>query len=229
MPVHGRYTGLSSEVYPLIARDLLARAADRPGAERAAQDILLCLGESGVRDDDVTCGGGQVRDAMARGIPTVPVRVAFCGYRPCTVRWGWHLIHALRRRTTRMGAGVYHANPIDLRRLGLEILVRNEANAYSAISRTQMPAGEGPVHWKRLKESIRTQGFKDDFPIVILLRRTAGFRDRLLQGHHRLAIAIELGLPVVPISFAYAGHAPRMLTAVYDRLRTGRVAAHLGQ
>jgi hypothetical protein len=227
--VRNKYTCVSSEVYPLVARDLAARVGGVPVSEHLAQTVVLRLGEPGVCEDGVVRGGGRVRAAVAEGVPSVPVRVAFCGYRPGLVRWGWHLIHALRRRTTRMGTGIYHVDPRELRRMGLEILVRHEANAYLAISRTRMPAGEERAYWGRLKESIRTHGFKDEFPIVVLLRRTAGLRDRLLQGHHRLAIAIELGLPVVPVSFAYAGHAPRFLTVVHDWLRARRRAGYCGQ
>lgn len=224
-----RHTCVSSEIYPLVARDLLPCAVDGLGDKGAAQTVLLRLGEAGIRTDQLINGAGLARQAVHAGVLTVPVRVVFDGYHPWAARWVWHLLHALRKRTTRTSGGVYHIDPLELRRRGLEILVRHEANAYQAISRTRMPAGEERAYWNRLKASIRSHGFKDEFPIVILLRRTAGVRDRLLQGHHRLAIAIELGLPVVPVSFAYAGHAPWFVTGVYDRLRSGRQAAFQAQ
>ncbi|SVE50931.1 uncharacterized protein METZ01_LOCUS503785, partial [marine metagenome] len=43
-----------------------------------------------------------------------------------------------------------------------------------------------------LKESIK-KGFNEEFPIIIMLRREGG-EDKLFEGHHRLNIAIELGL-----------------------------------
>ena len=50
-----------------------------------------------------------------------------------------------------------------------------------------------------LKESIK-KGFNEEFPIIIMLRREGG-EDKLFEGHHRLNIAIELGLATVPVRF----------------------------
>ena len=51
-----------------------------------------------------------------------------------------------------------------------------------------------------VKESIEKEGFKEEFPIVIMLRRENN-EDKLFEGHHRLNIAIELGLATVPVRF----------------------------
>lgn len=50
-------------------------------------------------------------------------------------------------------------------------------------------------------EKIRREGFNDKFPITIMLLRKDGKRDKILQGHHRLNMAIELGLETVPVKF----------------------------
>ena len=54
--------------------------------------------------------------------------------------------------------------------------------------------------YDQLKESIRINGFKEEFPVIIMLRREGG-EDKLFEGHHRLNIAIELGLESVPVRF----------------------------
>ena len=51
-----------------------------------------------------------------------------------------------------------------------------------------------------LKESIKQEGFKEECPIIIMLRREGG-EHKLFEGHHRLNIAIELGLETVPVRF----------------------------
>ena len=51
-----------------------------------------------------------------------------------------------------------------------------------------------------LKESIEKEGFKEEFPVIIMLRREGG-EDKLFEGHHRLNIAIELGLATIPVRF----------------------------
>ena len=50
-----------------------------------------------------------------------------------------------------------------------------------------------------LKESIK-DGFNEEFPVIIMLRREGG-EDKLFEGHHRLNIAIELELETVPVRF----------------------------
>ena len=51
-----------------------------------------------------------------------------------------------------------------------------------------------------LKESIDKDGFNEEFPILIMLRRENN-EDQIFEGHHRLNIAIELGLETVPVRF----------------------------
>jgi hypothetical protein len=213
-----RYTAFSSETYPLEAADLLPLIKNGPYKKPKQNSVVLSIGRKDQYND---CAWGDlkmIQTAAEKG-GTVPVRVAFRGYSPFFVRWLWHAIHPLRKQTTRLATGVYHINPQELRNRGLELLVRHEQNAYRDISRTLLPFGEELAHWNRLKTSIMENGFKDSFPIVILLRRTHGVRDRLLQGHHRLAISLELGLTRVPVTFAYAGHAPWFVSGIYDACR----------
>ena len=56
--------------------------------------------------------------------------------------------------------------------------------------------------YDKLKEAINKNGFSPDKPIIIMLRRKNG-KDKILEGHHRLAIAIDLGLDRVPVKFVY--------------------------
>jgi ParB-like chromosome segregation protein Spo0J len=51
-----------------------------------------------------------------------------------------------------------------------------------------------------LYESIKVNGFNEEFPILIMLRRENN-ADMLFEGHHRLNISIELGLETVPVRF----------------------------
>ena len=61
--------------------------------------------------------------------------------------------------------------------------------------------GGGNVErWDALYESIEKDGFNEEFPIVVMLRRENN-EDQVDQGHHRLDIAIKLGLETVPVRF----------------------------
>ncbi len=101
---------------------------------------------------------------------------------------------------------VYHISPLYLRKLGLERrgrggLGRHRDNAYDGKEETcHLTRREKEARYDTLKESIRRDGFNEEFPIIVMLRRENG-ADMIYEGHHRLNIAIELGLDVVPVRF----------------------------
>jgi len=57
--------------------------------------------------------------------------------------------------------------------------------------------------YDELKAKIGREEFRRDMPITVMLKRKDGKKDKILQGHHRLSIAIELGLDLVPVRFVY--------------------------
>ena len=100
---------------------------------------------------------------------------------------------------------VYHISPIYLRNLGVEVSGgrrkrRERDNAYDHPVYNTWTREQKEERYDTLKESIRQEGFNEEFPIVIMLRREGG-EDKLFEGHHRLNIAIELGLATVPVRF----------------------------
>ena len=101
---------------------------------------------------------------------------------------------------------VYHISPLYLRNLGMERygrggLGRHRDNAYDGKEETShLTREQKEERYDTLKESIEKEGFNEEFPIVIMLRRENN-EDKLFEGHHRLNIAIELGLATVPVRF----------------------------
>ena len=81
---------------------------------------------------------------------------------------------------------------------------RDRDNAYDGHDEfAHLTREQKEVKYDTLKESIRHEGFKEEFPINIMLRRVNGnnIEDHIFQGHHRLNIAIELEIPTVPVRF----------------------------
>ena len=107
---------------------------------------------------------------------------------------------------TKASSNVYHIAPQDLRNLGMERrgkggVGRHRDNAYDGKEETShLTREEREARYDELKESIETCGFNEEYPILIMLRREGG-EDRIFEGHHRLNIAIELGLETVPVRF----------------------------
>ena len=109
-------------------------------------------------------------------------------------------------KKTKSSSKVYHISPIYLRNLRVEVSGgrgkrRTRDNAYEGKEETRGWTYEQRVErYDILKESIEKDGFKEEFPIIIMLRRENN-EDKLFEGHHRLNISIELGLETVPVRF----------------------------
>ena len=103
-------------------------------------------------------------------------------------------------------SNVYHIAPEYLRNLGMERrgrggIGRHRDNAYDGKEETQhLTRREKEERYDTLYESIEKDGFNEEFPILIMLRRENN-DDKIFEGHHRLNIAIELGLATVPVRF----------------------------
>ncbi len=95
---------------------------------------------------------------------------------------------------------VYHISPLHLRNLEIEKDTRDRDNAYTGLlpEQVNLTREQKETKYDTLKESIRHKGFNEEFPIIIKLMDG---EDEILQGHHRLNIAIELELPTVPVRF----------------------------
>ena len=105
-----------------------------------------------------------------------------------------------------LSSKVYHISPVYLRNLRVEVsggrrMRRERDNAYDGKEEVQgWTREQKEERYDTLKESIEKEGFNEEFPIVIMLRRENN-EDKLFEGHHRLNIAIELGLETVPVRF----------------------------
>ena len=108
----------------------------------------------------------------------------------------------MRRDVSVESSEVYMICPRHLRSLGIELLPRTRENAYrSHKEHKHLSHEERAALYDDFKAKIERGGFRTDFPITVMLRRKDGAKDKLLQGHHRLSIAIELGLATVPVRF----------------------------
>ena len=59
---------------------------------------------------------------------------------------------------------------------------------------------EGQEKWDLLVDKMKLEGWKDDNPAVIMVRREK--KCRLWDGHHRVFVARELGIKSIPVRFA---------------------------
>ncbi len=108
----------------------------------------------------------------------------------------------MRDKISEKSSEIYHLNPNDMRKLRLEKLIRTCSNCYQSHEEYKTKE-ERQEAWDRLKKNIKENGFLNEYPIEIMIKRKEeeGGKDQIYQGHHRLSIAIELGLTKVPVQF----------------------------
>ena len=101
---------------------------------------------------------------------------------------------------------IYLISPIQLRNLGIERIPHSREIAYDCHDDlAHLTREQKEERYDTLKSKIQREGFSWKYPIIIMLSRwneeLGTKKDQILQGHHRLQIAIELKLPTVPVSF----------------------------
>ena len=107
---------------------------------------------------------------------------------------------------TKASSNVYHIAPQALRDLHMERrgrggVGRHRDNCYDGKEETKhLNKAQKQERYDTLKESIRVDGFNEEYHIIVMLRRENG-ADMIFEGHHRLNISIELGLKTVPVRF----------------------------
>lgn len=99
---------------------------------------------------------------------------------------------------------VYMIDPLQLRSLELEKNALSRETAYKFRPKhKELTDEEKLALYDQLKEKIKREGFDKNQPILVMLLRGNGEKDMIRKGHHRLAIAIELKLPLVPVRFVF--------------------------
>lgn len=227
---------LSSEIYPLAVADVLALpdadAATAPEID-AADEIVILLGRNPAPPQQISApllpdtlvkGRGAVERAAAAGEKFVPVRFAFV---PANARWDVFsaFIRKRRNKIRFYGSAVYHVPPSGIRALKIERAFKTRETAYSfTASIRRMTRQERDAEYDRISNSIREKGFLDSEPIDIMLCRLTGAKDCVNNGHHRLGIALELGLDSIPVNFSASAVCPAVLRPALRRFSTWNLA-----
>lgn len=103
-------------------------------------------------------------------------------------------------------SAIYLVSPSSIKDAKAYLMIRTRENAYGSHPEHRSKSqAERSALYDALKEKIRTEGFDTAHPITIQILRKDGKRDKIKDGHHRFAIALELGLPFVPVRFLFDG------------------------
>lgn len=207
----------SSEIYKITPSDL-AVLKDYEGNDFSivSDEIVVLLGHNQQITDNsspdlLISGRAAVQKAVEEKKPFIPVRFVFT---PANKRFDVFspVIRKLRYKIRFYGSNVYHLDPKDIRAMKIERTIKTRDNAYSFTNpKYKMSLQERSDEYDRIFNSVKNNGFNDEEPIDIMLCRLAGAKDCLNNGHHRMGIAIELGLNRIPVRFSAAGASPKIL------------------
>ena len=207
----------SSEIYPVWPRDILAlNDTKTAGFPDIKDEVVVLIGNNKNQNDfnakdTLVKGRRAVLKAVEENRPFIPVRFVFI---PANKRFDVFspLIRKLRYKIRFYGSNVYHIAPESIRELKIERTFKTRENAYSfTAAGRRMTRRERDAEYDNILNSIKENGFSDDDPIDIMLCRLAGAKDCVNNGHHRMGIALELGLDKIPVRFSAAGAAPKIL------------------
>lgn len=207
----------SSEVYRIDPQDILClKDAETKPSNSTDDEVVVLIGqnkniEEKTAEDFLIKGRAAVEKAVTQNIEFIPVRFVFTpANKPFDLLSP--LIRKLRYKIRFYGSNVYHLSPADIRKMKIERTMKTRENAYSFTNpKYRMTRQERNDEWDRIFNSVKENGFKDDAPVDIMLCRLAGAKDCLNNGHHRVGIALELGLNKIPVRFSAAGASPALL------------------
>lgn len=203
---------LSSEIYKLDIKDVI-KLEDSTYAEqfKNRRKVIILMGdlEHGTQDT-LLCGRAVLEKAVKNKKTYIGAQIAFVTkikkYDLITP-----FIKKMRGKYKICSSNIYHIDPKEIRRLKIERSFRDKKSAYAFTNpRYRRTERERLQRYEALYDSMKN-GFDDNYPIDITLLRMLGIKDTVNNGHHRMGIALECGLPQVSVRFSAAGQAPRLL------------------
>lgn len=226
MPVY------SSEVYQIKTTDVAVlefKTGVLPETASFKDEIVVLIGHNNTINEngskDILIQGYQkVRQAIEQNKKFIPVRFAFI---PANKRFDLlsPIIRKLRYKIRYYGSNVYHIDPKNIRNMKIERTIKTRQNAYSFTNpRYKMSLQERNTEYDRIFNSIKENGFKDDDPIDIMFCRLLGAKDCVNNGHHRIGMALDLGLDEIPVRFSAAGASPHLLRPLLKFFSTYNLA-----
>ncbi len=203
---------LSSETYKIDVKDIAALEDSSLNTRyKKSKTAIILMGDSehDVRDT-LLCGRALVERALSDGQKYIDVKIAFV-----TKIKPYDLITPfIKKYYTKYkfwSSGIYHMDPLEIRRLKIERSFRDKNSAYTFSNPLyRFSESERRARYEKLYNSMK-DGYDDNYPIDIMLLRMLGIKDTVNNGHHRMGIAVECGLPQIAVRFSAAGSAPLLL------------------
>lgn len=200
---------LSSETYKIDVKDIAVLAdSDISAQYEKRKTVVVLMGDiDRGTQDTLLCGRELVKRAINDGQKYVDVKIAFVTrIKPYDVITPF--IKRYYGKYKFWSSNIYHMDPLEIRRLKIERSFRDKNSAYTFSNPLyRFSESERKARYENLYNSMKN-GYDDTYPIDIMLLRMLGIKDTVNNGHHRMGIAVECGLPQIAVRFSAAGSAP---------------------
>jgi hypothetical protein len=188
----------SSEVYLLKVAELAELPKASAYFESGAVTLLLS-GKRGVKDA-LLSGAEFLQKLKQQNEEFCEVKIAYYSYNPF-IGFLLQLFKPIKRKHITAGTGIYKTKLSHLIAHHLPRGIRTRANAYCLKNKKwQIPAEERIKKYNDLFASLKN-GYDFAHPLFVGLNRQIGFKDKLVDGHHRIGICQDLKIDEVSISF----------------------------
>ena len=200
----------SSREYLLFIEDL----EKLPKAENyyaGGDKVIIMLGDvpSGTKDS-LLCGEELLNKAKENGEKYVLTTITYYTFNPF-ISFFIQCIKYFKRRAPVQGTNWYRTKLSHLLTLDITRGIRTRENAYQWNNpRWYMSEEERIKRYDKLYNSMKTKSYNFKLPMRIGLNRHMGWKDQLLQGHHRIGICQELNIDDVSVEFWAYPKSPRL-------------------
>lgn len=193
------YLAYSSKRYLLNVEDVAALNKSAQYQDDTKRVVIL-LANDKTKEDTLLSGVQVLEQCRQNNQDFVKVRIAYYTYNP-VIGFLLHLIKPIKRKTVVVGSHIYRTKLSWLLKKKLARGVRNRENAYALKNKKwYIPEQERQKRFDELYNSLKN-GYNMEYPMFVGLNRHWGYKDQLLQGHHRIGICKELNIEDVSISF----------------------------
>lgn len=214
--------GFSSERYHIKIADLLQLVTPLDAFESFSSqdsfsdDVILLIGQQSKDFDDYLLKGRQVLlEAQKQGISHFRTRIVFEQRAPKLSFLA--LIKPIRKKYQDFSYQNYEIALSDIIDNHLERNLKTEETAYNYSDRNKwsVPKEQRQTRFQQIDESFKNDGYNKKYPMVIMLCRGLGVKDKLHQGHHRMYFCRKYDIPFVQVQFLAANSFTGYLKAIF--------------
>lgn len=195
----------SSDIYHIKIEELLALSDAYFAASfnnLYADDAVLFIGqEKKSIPDQLAFGRETLIQAQQNGLTHYPTRIVFEQRAPQLHTLA--LLKPIRKKYQDFSTFSYEIQLSDIINNKLERNIKSEETAYNYSDRNKwgVPKDQRSSRFNQINESFKQHGYDKNHPMMIMLCRGLGVKDKLHQGHHRMYFCRKYNIQYVQIQF----------------------------